>query len=147
MNSLPICRLTQVILQKTVQKTILKKSLLSLPIQEIRLKSQLTSCCYVTVRNFHGSVCLSAKKKGGKKDKGDDDDDDVPIVLPDMKNMELQMEKKLVRLTDEFAKLRNGQANTDLFRKVMVPGAGISVADAGAYACISAYPQSITSVS
>jgi hypothetical protein len=134
MYSLPICRLTQVVLRKTVQKTLLTKSLSNLPIQEIGLKSQLSSYCYVTARNFHGSVCLSAKKKGGKKGKDDDDDDDVPVVLPDMKNMELQMEKKLVRLTDEFAKLRNGQANTDIFRNVMVPGAGISVADAGAHA-------------
>jgi hypothetical protein len=133
MYSLPICRLTQVVLQKTVQKSVLKKALSNLPIQEIGLKSHLSLCCYVTARNFHGSVCLSSKKKGGKKGKDDDDDDDVPVVLPDMKNIELQMEKKLVRLTDEFAKLRNGQANTDLFRNVMVPGAGISVADAGAH--------------
>ena len=82
-----------------------------------------------TSRCFHTSSPVSAKK--GKASKGDNDDS--PIVMPDMKNMDATMDKKVGRLTDEFAKLRNGQPNTEIFRTVMVDagGARVSVADAG----------------
>ena len=81
------------------------------------------------MRSFHGSSTACVKK--GKPSKNDNDDS--PIVMPDMKAMDGQMEKKLTRLTDEFAKLRNGQPNTEVFRTVIIDsgGARLSVADAG----------------
>ena len=84
---------------------------------------------YTTMRSFHGTSPACAKK--GKPSKNDSDDS--PIVMPDMKVMDGQMERKLTRLTDEFAKLRNGQPNTEVFRTVMIDsgGARLSVADAG----------------
>ena len=82
-----------------------------------------------SVRCFHASATASAKKgKGGKGD-----NDDTPVNLPDIKSMDVQMEKKISRLTDEFAKLRSGQPNTEIFRTLMIDsgGARVSVADAG----------------
>ena len=95
--------------------------------QNLLSARQIKMC--TTVRSFRTSSCVYAKK--GKPSKNDADDS--LIVMPDMKIMDIQMEKKLTRLTDEFAKLRNGQPNTEVFRTVMVDsgGARVSVADAG----------------
>lgn len=91
--------------------------------------SPTNNSSHQVVRCFHASTAASAKKGKGSKN----DNDDSPIVMPDMKNMDVQMEKKISRLTDEFAKLRTGQPNTEIFRTVMVEsgGARVSVADSG----------------
>ena len=99
---------------------------------EISKVHKKTVASYPLSRCFHGSAYVSAKNgKGSKSDK--DDVDDVPIILPDIKNIDAQMEKKIARLSDEFAKLRSGQPNTELFRTVMVDSGGgrVSVADSG----------------
>ena len=90
--------------------------------------------------HFHSSVYLSAAKKGKAAPSGAD------IVLPDTKDMDLQMEKKITRLSDEFAKLRSGQVNTEIFRTVMVDsgGARVSVADAGQLSVKSPTKMSIS---
>ena len=92
------------------------------------------------IRLFHSSHCLLAAKKGKAAATGAD------IVLPDTKDLDLQMEKKLTRVIDEFAKLRNGQPNTELFRTVMVNSNGgrVSVADSGQLSVKSPIKMTIT---
>ena len=117
------------------------------------------SISYVSLRSYHASSLVAAKPtkkgKGGKgkpiieddEDEDDDNDDndknhkndkksnqEVPeIKLPDLKALDSQMDKKLERMSFEFTKLRTGQANTELFKTVMVDahGARIPVSEAG----------------
>ena len=90
--------------------------------------------------HFHSSGCTFAPKKAKPATNAAD------IVLPDTKDMDVQMEKKITRLVDEFAKLRSGQANTEIFRTVMVEsgGARVSVADAGQLSVKSPTKMSIS---
>ena len=120
---------------------------------------QPRSNSYISVRSYHASSLVAAKPtKKGKGGKGkptieDDEEDEeenesnvknnkndkkanqeVPEVkLPDLKALDSQMDKKLERMTLEFSKLRTGQANTELFKTVMVDahGARIPVSEAG----------------
>lgn len=90
--------------------------------------------------HFHSSsYALASKKDKPAKSV-------VDVVLPDTKDLDLQMEKKITRLVDEFAKLRSGQANTEIFRTVMVEsgGARVSVADAGQLSVKSPTKMSIS---
>lgn len=93
----------------------------------------------IQTRLYRSSYCLLAKK--AKPAAGGAD-----IVLPDTKDLDSQMDKKLTRVIDEFAKLRNGQPNTELFRTVMVNsnGARVSVADSGQLSVKSPTKMSIT---
>ena len=81
-----------------------------------------------------GNDTSSGGGKGGKRKAGKADDAaPAAVKLPDMKVLEGQMDTKLQRMASEFAKLRTGQANTELFKTVTVEahGARVSVADAG----------------
>ena len=94
----------------------------------------------VQIRFYRSSDSLLAAKKGKSTAAGAD------IILPDTKDLDSQMDKKLTRVIDEFAKLRNGQPNTELFRTIMVNsnGARVSVADSGQLSVKSPVKMSIT---
>ena len=93
----------------------------------------------------------AGSRKGGGKRAGKagaaaaGDASQAAMKLPDMKALEGQMDTKLQRMASEFAKLRTGQANTELFKTVTVEahGARISVADAGQIAVKSSTKISI----
>jgi ribosome recycling factor len=83
----------------------------------------------------------AAKAKKGRVPKGgssEDDDNDnnmegkPPVKLPDMKELDGAMERKITRLADEFSKLRSGQVSAEIFKNVMVDchGSRVSVSEA-----------------
>ena len=81
-------------------------------------------------RQYHASVISYAKnKKNNNKGKGDDDDDDggVAVKLPEVKDMEKVMDKKIERLVEEFSKIRAGKANADMFSNIYVDNGGSKV--------------------
>lgn len=82
-------------------------------------------------RLYHASVISYAKNKKNVKGKGDDDDDDddggVAVKLPEVKDLEKVMDKKIERLVEEFSKIRAGKANADMFGNIYVDNGGSKV--------------------
>jgi Ribosome recycling factor len=120
-------------------------SLISIASASFRLEShQLRNTCItIQTSGFHSSAYVAAKKTKAVAGEGVVVAD---IVLPDTKLMDAQMEKKMVRIIDEFMKLRSGQVNTEVFRSVMVDSGGsrLSVADSGQISVKSPTKMSIS---
>lgn len=79
-------------------------------------------------RTFHTSRVLMAKvsKKGGKgaKTAAAANEEDVEIVLPDMDELDENMERKIIYLTSELGKIRGGRATADMLNFVVVDAYG-----------------------
>lgn len=83
----------------------------------------------VATRNFHVSIPVHAKNKKNNKGKGDDDDGDggAAVKLPEAKDLEKSMDKKIERLVEEFSKIRAGKASADMFNNIYVDNGGSKV--------------------
>jgi ribosome recycling factor len=84
-------------------------------------------------RCYSSSRIVYAKKGG--KDKGDKAAADaaVEVDLPDLKQHEASMDKKLQRMTEDFNKIRAGKATTDMFNHILIEayGAKVPMSEAG----------------
>eukprot|EP01031_Cornospumella_fuschlensis_P022277 gene22277-27240_t len=78
-----------------------------------------------TLRLFHSSNVVCAKKKGGKKDS--DSDDDVggskpSVELPKVKMFEGSMDNTVKWILGELAKIKVGAITADMFANISLPG-------------------------
>ena len=87
-----------------------------------------------TSRNFHcSSVFMFAKSKDKKIVKASEGISEQAVELPDVKALELKIEKKISRMVDELSKLRGGKPSNDMFNHLYVEayGSKIPFAEAG----------------
>ena len=86
-------------------------------------------------RYFHNShVSLFAKgNKKALKSKEEDDETEVEIALPNIKDVEVDMNKRIIRMNDEYSSLRGGRVSADMFNHLYLEayGSKIALPDAG----------------
>ena len=77
---------------------------------------------YDTLCKFHSSspAYLAKPKKGGNSKT---DEPVVAVTMPKPKDFETQMDKRILRLVEEFDKIRGGKPSADMLNHVMVSDA------------------------
>ena len=87
----------------------------------------------ITSSSFHSGIFLSAPKhaKGGSKNAKPVDDEADEVELPNMKDMDIDMEKKITYLTSELSKIRGGRASAEMLNHIVVEAYGdkLSISD------------------
>lgn len=105
-----------------------RSSFLSILSSQSSLVSPLSS----THRSFHTSrISFFAKNKKASKESAEENE--ISIEIPNAKDIELDMNKRIIRLNDEFSKLRGGRVSADMFNHLVVEayGSRIPLTDAG----------------
>ena len=69
-----------------------------------------------------------AKAKKGKGIEANKIDSEEPVKLPNVQEYDLLMEKRIVRLVDEFSKFRAGRVSSDMFDNVIIEAYGSKTA-------------------
>ena len=73
-------------------------------------------------RAFHATAVAWAK--GGKGKRDEEEESGPPVVLPNTKDLDLLMDKRVARLLVEFAEIRGGRVTPDMFNNVSIEAHG-----------------------
>jgi ribosome recycling factor len=76
------------------------------------------------IRNYQTSKIIMAKAKKGKHVNAEENNSDESVKLQDVKEYDLLMEKRIIRLVDEFTRLRAGRVSSDMFDNVVIEAYG-----------------------
>ena len=94
--------------------------------------SRITNVRIGRLSNYHTCLVLCApKQKGGKNSKQVEDDEIAVVELPNLKDMDHDMEKKIIYLTSELSKIRGGRASSEMLNHIVVEAYGdkLSITD------------------
>lgn len=91
-----------------------------LPRASINVAPPLLNVC--RNRAFHATAVAWAKSGKGKRD--EEEESGPPVVLPNTKDLDLLMDKRVARLLVEFAEIRGGRVTPDMFNNVSIEAHG-----------------------
>lgn len=86
---------------------------------------------YISIAQYHATPVVMAPKN--KKDKEKVKEEVADVVLPDLDEFEIKMDKRIARMEEEFKSIRGGRPSADMFNHLVCEayGSHMSLEEAG----------------